>query len=275
MNWLVNAVGCGFCPVGTGRFVRGGDGFCAPRAFAISMAAMNGPTVRFLGACLIGVLSFGSAAVAAEDEVKLEHLDAWRPVKGWSEVGAVKLDAGDAKRLVATPGTGVLLSAGVKVPYLLAKEPHGDAEIHVEFVIPAQSNSGVYVMGCYEVQIYDSHGVEKDKYPGIECGGIYPEWVRNANVRGHSPMVNAALPAGEWQSFDIVFRAPKFDEKGKKTANARFEKVVHNGKVVHENVELSGPTRGGGKEAATGVLQLQGDHGVVAYRNVRIKALGK
>jgi hypothetical protein len=219
------------------------------------------------------VLSF--APIETAEEVKLAGLDAWQPATGWSEVASVKLDPADAARFVTTPGAGVLLSPGGKVPALVSKESFGDAEIHVEFNIPAHSNSGVYVMSSYEVQIYDSHGVEKDKYPGIECGGIYPEWIGNANVHGHSPRVNAALPAGEWQTFDIVFRAPRFDAEGKKTANARFEKVIHNGKLVQENVEVLGPTHGGAKEAVAGKapLLLQGDHGVVAYRNITIKAL--
>lgn len=199
-------------------------------------------------------------------------LDAWQPAKGWTEVAAVTTDPADGGKFLTTAGIGVLLTEG-KAAFLLSRLPHGDAEIHVEFNIPAHSNSGVYVMGSYEVQIYDSHGVEKDKYPGIECGGIYPEWQKNANVRGHPPKVNAALPPGQWQSFDIVFRAPRFDAAGHKTANARFEKVTHNGKLVHENVELMGPTRGGLPEAASGPLRLQGDHGVVAFRNIRIQPL--
>ncbi|MBN8460047.1 MAG: DUF1080 domain-containing protein [Verrucomicrobia bacterium] len=200
------------------------------------------------------------------------HAVAWQPANGWTEVASVKLDPRNPKQFVTTPGTGVFLSGG-KAAYLLSKEPHADAQIHVEFNIPAGSNSGVYVMGAYEIQIYDSHGVAKDKYPGIECGGIYPEWVRNANVRGHSPSVNAALPPGEWQTFDIVFRAPRYDAKGRKTANARFEKVIHNGNVVHRNIALLGTTRSGLNEAPNGPLRLQGDHGIVAFRNIRVQPI--
>ena len=56
----------------------------------------------------------------------------------------------------------------------------------------------------YEVQVYDSYGVQKDAYPGIECGGIYPQWIHEQNVDGHSPRVNASKPPGEWQAFDIL-----------------------------------------------------------------------
>ena len=201
-------------------------------------------------------------------------LVAWEAADGWSEVGSVRQDPADPAKLVTEPGTGVVVSQGAG-QYLLTKERFGDVAVHVEFLIPRHSNSGVYFLGSHEVQVYDSFGVAKDQYPGIECGGIYPEWVDNANVRGHSPAVNASKPPGEWQSFDVVYRAPRFDAAGKKTANARFEKVFHNGKPVQENVELLGPTRVGLPEQATGPLRLQGDHGPVAYRNLRLRPLGE
>ena len=77
-----------------------------------------------------------------------------------------------------------------------------------------------------------------------------------------------------WQEYDIIFRAPRFDDAGNKIANARFERVTHNGIVIHEDVSLRGPTRGGAPgEVASGPLRLQGDHGPVAYRNIRIRRL--
>jgi hypothetical protein len=144
-------------------------------------------------------------------------------------------------------------------------------------MISKESNSGVYFMGRYEVQVYDSHGVAKDQYPGIECGGIYPRWIDRHEVGGRTPLVNASRPAGQWQSFDVLFRSPQFDEKGNKTANARFEKIWHNGVLIHENVELDGPTRAAmsGDEQSTGPIMLQGDHGPVAFRNVWIAELEK
>src|ERR1041384_4581134 len=129
-------------------------------------------------------------------------------------------------------------------------------------------------MSRYEIQIYDSYGVEKDKYPGIECGGIYGRWINEKNVEGHSPRVNVSEPPGEWQTFDITFRAPRFDTSGKKIENAKFVKVVHNGKVIHENVELTGPTRSGWEEEKPrGPVRLQGDHGPVAFCNLRFTEL--
>ena len=75
----------------------------------------------------------------------------------------------------------------------------------------------------------------------------------------------------------MTFRAPRFDKDGKKTANAVFVKVVHNGKIIHENVEVTGPTRSAAfrDEKPLGPLMLQGDHGPVAYRNIRLKELGQ
>ncbi len=122
----------------------------------------------------------------------------------------------------------------------------------------------------HEIQILDSWGVEELKHG--DCGGIYERWANGQGYEGHPPRQNASRPAGKWQSFDVVFRAPRFDAGGKKIANARFVKVVHNGKVIHENVEVTGPTRAAifGDEKPTGPLMLQGDHGPVAYRNIRI-----
>jgi hypothetical protein len=225
-------------------------------------------------------LSFVSVECQAAPSVSLfngKDLRGWKkPTGTWSAVGAVALDPADPKKFVVTPGEGVLLNSadGHTVDLVSEAEP-GDMELHVEFCITSQSNSGVYLMGRYEVQIYDSFGVEKDQYPGIECGGIYPRWIDNKNVEGHSPLVNASKPPGQWQTFDITFRAPRFDSAGKKIANAKLVKVVHNGKVIHENLELNGPTRGpiSEDEKATGPIRLQGDHGPVAFRNLRVKSL--
>jgi hypothetical protein len=136
----------------------------------------------------------------------------------------------------------------------------GDFTIEVEFMIPKGSNSGVYVMGEYEVQILDSYGKEKVG-PG-DMGGIY---------NTAAPKVNASKKPGEWQKFVIEFQAPKF-EGLQKISNAKFVKVTLNDQVLHENVEVKGPTPGGltGKEAATGPLMFQGDHGPVAFRNMKV-----
>lgn len=220
----------------------------------------------------------GLAADPGPDLFNGRDLAGWRkPTGDWIVAGSVKLDPANAEKFAITPGTGVLVNgAGGRAPDLVTEPEFGDVQLHVEFCVPRHSNSGIYLMGRYEVQVYDSFGVDKDKYPGIECGGIYPRWINEKNVEGHSPSVNASKPPGEWQSFDIRFRAPRFDAAGKKIANATFVKVVHNGKTIHENVELTGPTRGGlwDDEKPSGPLRLQGDHGPVAYRNLRATTVG-
>jgi hypothetical protein len=206
-----------------------------------------------------------------------KDLAGWRqPTGDWMIAKGVGLDPADPAKFVISPGQGIAVNgAKGRTVELVTDAEFGDVEVHVEFCVPRQSNSGIYLMGRYEIQIYDSFGVGQDKYPGIECGGIYPRWISEKNVEGHSPRVNASKPPGKWQRFAITFRAPRFDASGKKIANARFVKVVHNGKVIHENVEVSGPTRATlwEDEKPTGPIRLQGDHGPVAYRNLRIKAI--
>ncbi|MCX5653785.1 MAG: DUF1080 domain-containing protein [Planctomycetota bacterium] len=208
----------------------------------------------------------------------------WRqPVGEWQMVGEVAKDPANEKALVAKPGTGIIYNSPKgHTKDLVTADEFGDIALHVEFMIPKGSNSGIYFMSRYEIQVYDSYGVEKDAYPGIECGGVYERWdpargKGKEGFEGHSPRVNASKAPGEWQTFDVIFRATRFDANGKKTANAKFVKVVHNGVVIHENVELTGPTRGAisEQEKATGPLRLQGDHGPVAYRNVRIVPLAQ
>lgn len=162
---------------------------------------------------------------------------------------------GSLKVLAAVSGGGSDLYTETKF---------GDCTIDLEFLIPKGSNSGVYVMGVYEVQVIDSFGKPADKLGMGDLGALYS---------AAAPKVNAAKAPGQWQRFVIDFQAPKFAD-GKKTANAKFLKVVLNGTVLHENVEMKGATPGGlsGTEAATGPLLLQGDHGAVAYRNIRVAA---
>jgi hypothetical protein len=204
-----------------------------------------------------------------------KDLSTWRKPHGdWQVVGKVSPGGKDGRLLVSSPGEGVLVNGGKgRTSNVHSVLEHADAEAYIEFMVPKGSNSGVYFQSRYEVQILDSWGVEKPKYG--DCGGIYQRWKDGKGFDGHPPRVNASRPPGQWQTFDVIFRAPRFDQSGKKTQNARFVKVVHNGVVVHENVEVTGPTRAAAfsDEKPTGPLMLQGDHGPVAYRNIRIKPL--
>jgi len=203
----------------------------------------------------------------------------WRGNTGqWEIVGDTFTKPGNEKLLGSKPGTGVIVNGPTgRTSNLLSKEEFSDVKAHIEFMVPKGSNSGVYFNGRYEIQVFDSWGVKKSKYS--DCGGIYQRWDDSREPKGyegHSPRVNVSREPGQWQMFDVVFRSPRFDKKGRKIANARFEKVVHNGKVIHADVELSGPTRASAynDEKPTGPLMLQGDHGPVAYRNIRIEPAG-
>jgi hypothetical protein len=156
-----------------------------------------------------------------------------------------------SKRQLINPSTSVDLYTAAKF---------GDCTVEVEFMIPKGSNSGVYLMAEYEVQILDSYG-KKEVGPG-DMGGLYG---------AAAPKVNACKKPGEWQKFVIDFQAPRFED-GKKVANAKFLKVTLNDKVIHENVEMKGQTPGGltGKEVPEGPLMFQGNHGPVAFRNIKI-----
>src|SRR5207302_1859995 len=90
---------------------------------------------------------------------------------------------------------------------------------------------------------------------------------------GIAPRVNACRAPGEWQTLDMIFLAPRFDADGKKTANARMLKVVLNGVLVHDNVEMITPTGGNWDkpEQPTGPFLMQSDHGPVAFRNVKVR----
>jgi hypothetical protein len=200
-------------------------------------------------------------------------LAGWRqPTGEWLVVQAVTLNPQDDRKFALQPGRGVLVNGqGGRTVDLLAERDHGDVEARIEFVVPRGSNSGVYFQGRYEVQILDSWGVANPQHS--DCGGIYERWKDNRGFEGHAPRVNASRPPGEWQSFHVIFRAPRFDAVGRKTENARFVRVVHNGQVVHENVEVTGPTRAARfehDEKPTGPLMFQGDHGPVAFRNLRL-----
>ena len=219
--------------------------------------------------------------------------DGWRPLlngtdlSGWKGQDANKPNEWFATRGVVWnrfyrpkelsgrkgPGGTILNGPTGRTVNLVTDEKFGDTELYLEFMVPAGSNSGVYLHGLYEIQIFDSFGVVSPT--SSDCGGVYWRWIDNRGVGGAAPKINASRRPGEWQSFWIWFRAPRFDASGKKTENARFLRVLHNGIPIHEEVELEGPTRAHMNipEAATNPIMLQGDHGPVAFRNIYVRPL--
>src|SRR5690606_35316420 len=142
------------------------------------------------------------------------------------------------------------------------------------------SNSGIYLQGRYEIQLLDSWGVVNPT--AGDNGGIYERWDDSKpegqkGFQGYAPRQNVSRAPGLWQKLNISFQAPKFDENGNKTENARILRIELNGVVIHENVELFGPTRGGmeNNEKAKGPLRIQGDHGAVAFKNIQITSYDK
>jgi hypothetical protein len=204
--------------------------------------------------------------------------DVWEgKPKGWVDAGDATLDEKNPRRLAAQPGNGVLVNGkSGRASDLVTKQAFGDVEVELEFLIAKKSNSGVKFHAVYEIQIFDSHGVKE--LTGNDCGGVYPRAALKPKYhhldKGVPPRGNACKPAGEWQTLHAVFLAPRFDAAGKKTACARLLRVTLNGTLIHENVELKTPTGHNWtkKETPTGPLLLQGDHGPVAFRNVRARA---
>lgn len=199
----------------------------------------------------------GSEQVPSDAVVLFDGKD----LSGWVSAGSDK-PAGwrVAEGYVEVNGTGNVAT----------KPGFTDFQLHLEFWLPrmadasgqGRANSGVYLQGLYEIQVLDSYGIPTT---WGDCGGIYGVAV---------PLANACRPPELWQTFDIVFRAPKFDTQGNKTSTARVT-VFQNGVLIHDNVEIPAPTLAnlGNDPKSAGPLMLQ-DHGSkVRYRNIWLRPL--
>jgi hypothetical protein len=151
----------------------------------------------------------------------------------------------------------------------------GDCQLHVEWAAPPptatskgqdRGNSGVFLMGLYEVQILDSY--QSTTYPDGQAAAVYGQY---------PPLVNASRPPGEWQTYDIVFRGPRFDGEGKVVRKARVTLLL-NGVLVQDAVELTGPGAHKARppykaHAAALPLRLQDHQHRVRFRNIWIREL--
>lgn len=186
-------------------------------------------------------------------------------LSGWSKVGGG--DAGwkvEDGYMEVVPGTGDIQT----------NAHFGDVQYHLEFACPAEikgesqgrGNSGVFLMGRYEIQVLD--GYENPTYADGITASVYGEY---------PPLVNACRPPGQWQTYDILWTAPRFN--GIDLVSPAYATVIHNGVVVHNHVELHGPT--GHRDvypyvahAPKGPLRLQ-DHGdLVRFRTIWARPIG-
>jgi hypothetical protein len=186
------------------------------------------------------------------------------------------LDGSPAKWLVKDE----VMTVGTYQGNITTKQAFGDVQLHLEWATPGEivgegqgrGNSGIFLMGRYEVQILDSYN-NKTYFDG-QAGAVYKQY---------APLVNASRRPGEWQTYDIIFHAPAFDEQGKVIKPARLT-VIHNGILIQDNVELKGSTslKGGTlpdpsvayqKHPSKAPLVLQDHHNPVRFRNIWIRNL--
>ncbi len=188
-----------------------------------------------------------------------------RPGKNLWTIGHAALDPSDSTRFIVSPNGDELINTDQGSVDIFTEQKFGDVHIELEFMIPVNGNSGVYPMGEYEVQIWDSFSK-----PII----LANQWLGTI-VATAEPTVHPEKGGGQWQQLSIDFLTPRFDANGNKIANAKFLKVILNGVVIHENVEVPAPTPVclTGKESTKGPVMFQGFVGPVAYRNIKIEPL--
>jgi hypothetical protein len=208
------------------------------------------------------VVNPGQGTAAPSDAIVLfngKDLSEWEGVKG----GPAKWSVGSGAVTVAK-GTGDIRT----------KRGFGDCQLHIEWRTPAQvegegqgrGNSGVFLQGRYEVQVLDSYN--NATYVNGQAASVYKQYI---------PLVNASRKPGEWQTYDIYFRAPQFAADGA-VAKPAYITVVHNGVLVQDHVELKGTTVNRGapsyeKHGAKEPIILQDHSNPVSYRNVWIREL--
>lgn len=189
------------------------------------------------------------------------NLEAWESSKEPGKAAAWAVN-GDGTMTVV-PGTGDIQT----------REKFGDIQLHIEWSAPdsiesegqGRGNSGVFFQNRYEVQVLDSY--QNRTYSNGQAASVYKQ---------HPPLVNAMKSPLEWQAYDIIFHAPRFNAQGEKTASASLT-VLHNGVVVQDNVEVMGTTEyiGWPKNKAHGddVIKLQDHSNRVSYRNIWLRRL--
>ncbi len=223
-----------------------------------------------------GMLAAVLSTLAADPATTKGIIDIGKPER---PADAVTLVGADGYHLVpegAGPTKWVfadgILTASPAWDSVITKDAYGDFRMHAEFNVnevkgakdrEADGNSGIYIQQRYEIQILNSFGVAEADYKASYGGSIY---------RQKKPDRLVSKKAGEWQSYDIVFRAARFDGD-KKTENARIT-VYQNGELIHDDYAITGKTGVGEKEGPEPrPIKLQGHHNPVRFRNVWIQKL--
>ena len=237
---------------------------------------------------LVTTLSLSVAALAQQEEIDPKLTEVWEP-----EPAVVTFDEkgipSDAIILLSPKGHAFEASGGGEMPWdfkdgvltvkaktglISSKQKFGDIQLHLEWRSPAKiegktgqqvGNSGVFLQRHYEVQVLDSH--ENRTYSNGQATSIYKQ---------HAPLVNATKPSQTWQTYDIIYKAPKFNDDDSLKSPA-FVTVMHNGVLVQNHTEIQGATtfRGQASYKAHGRLPLElQDHGnPVSFRNIWVREI--
>src|SRR5688572_23585896 len=231
----------------------------------------------FLTCCFSAVFVLLTMLSYAQTQVSFEDLSFFeKPGPSWKIASNVKADLAKKDFLETTAGHGILVNAidkKNKGTDLYSKAQYGDMDLEVDYLMATGSNSGIYLQGRYEIQLLDSWNSASTPRAG-DNGGIYERWNESKpdgqkGYEGYAPRQNVSRAPGLWQHLKVSFQAPRFDATGKKIENAKMLRVELNGVIIHEDIELYGPTRGArGEEAPHGPLRIQGDHGSIAFRNL-------
>lgn len=246
---------------------------------------MNTNPFKFVTFCFL-IISFTMQAQRPDHEVT----DVWEPVPPVVSPGVATAPPSDA--IVLFDGTSLdnwvgrngnapewELKDGVMTVKpgsgdISTRQGFGDVQLHIEWRAPSEikgegqgrGNSGVFLMNRYEIQVLDCYN--NPTYPNGQAASVYKQ---------HIPLVNACRPPGEWQTYDIIFMAPRFNEQGRVTHPATVT-VIHNGVLVQNNVEIWGEIKFIGlptytKHGMSEPIRLQ-DHGdLVSFRNIWLREL--
>ncbi len=245
--------------------------------------------------CVVSAAGLLCFASGAQTQTKWKPFDMNRPVPAVVDPGTsstedtagrppgdavVLFDGKDLSKWSQKDGSAAKWKVGngyfetvPKSGYIYTRQPFGDCQLHVEFAEPSpargegqdRGNSGVFLMGLYEIQVLDSY--QNKTYADGQAAAVYGQY---------PPLVNVSRPPGQWQSYDIVFHGPRFGGDGKLLRKARVT-VFHNGVLVQDNVEIQGSTATEKPMYETQPeklpLALQDHNHPVRYRNIWVREL--